>query len=76
MKYLLIFISAFVVVSFLPFLWNHFSFAEAGFPFPYMQKTLIVGLSGTGTKVSFILLNFVYDFVIVAILVWIYKAFK
>jgi len=71
MKYFVIFILSFVLVSVLPFLWNQFSFVEAGFPFTYLKKTNYEGETGGGFMISFVLLNLAYDLVIAAIFVWI-----
>jgi hypothetical protein len=71
MKYFVIFIFAFLLVSVLPFLWNQFSFVEAGFPFTYLKKTNYEDAMGSSFMVSFVSSYLVYDLVIVGIFVWL-----
>ncbi|MGY4383473.1 hypothetical protein ACVWYN_000492 [Pedobacter sp. UYP24] len=71
MKFFPVFILSFLLLSLLPFIWNQFSFIEAGFPFPYLEKVSYVGSSGTGTRVSFIVLNLVYDLILAIGFAWI-----
>ena len=76
MKFPGIFILCFIVMSLLPFLWNQFSFAEAGFPFPYLQKTNYEATSGTGIKISIKLLNLIYDLIAAATFAWVLGYFQ
>ncbi|MBT2621875.1 hypothetical protein [Chryseobacterium sp. ISL-6] len=70
MKFVIIFILSFIMVSALPFFWNQFSFVELGFPFPFLQRMTIDDPLGTTTVVPYFKLNFVYDLVLVGICVW------
>ncbi|MEJ2902320.1 hypothetical protein WAE58_07780 [Pedobacter panaciterrae] len=76
MKYFLIGVLCFALMSALPLLWNHFSFVELGFLFPYLQKKTFEGVEGSSFMISFISLNLLYDLAIVAIFVWMLTYLK
>jgi hypothetical protein len=69
MKYFVMLLLCFALMSSLPLLWNQFSFIEAGFPFPFLDKMYLETTAGSGLSVSFIILNLVYDLVIFALFV-------
>lgn len=76
MKFVVLFILSFLLVSALPFLWNQFSFVEVGFPFPYLQRMTIEGSEFTSTTISFQRVNFAYDLILVGIFVWVLYKFR
>lgn len=76
MKFVVIFILSFILVSALPFIWNQFSFVEAGFPFPYLQSVTFEGSISTATVISFVKLNLGYDLILVGIFVWVLFKFR
>ena len=76
MKFFVLFILSFLLVSALPFLWNQFSFVEAGFPFPYLQRMTFEGSEFTSTTISFLRVNFAYDLILVGIFVWVLYRFS
>ena len=76
MKIILLFILSFVLLSALPFFWNQFSFVEAGFPFPYLQKITIENPEMSSTIVTYSGLNLLYDLVLTGIFVWALYQFK
>lgn len=75
MKFVVLFILAFVVISLMPFLWNHFSFVEGGFPFRYLEIRNSLSSDGTFLAVIFQINNLIYDLVIVAILTVVFIKF-
>jgi len=76
MKFFVLFILSFLLVSALPFLWNQFSFVKAGFPFPYLQRMTFENSEFTSTTISFVRVNFAYDLILVGIFVWVFYKFS
>jgi hypothetical protein len=76
MKFVVIFILSFILVSALPFIWNQFSFVEAGFPFPYLQRVTFEDSISTAKVISFVKLNLGYDLILVGIFVWVLFKFR
>ncbi|ETZ24113.1 hypothetical protein N824_16370 [Pedobacter sp. V48] len=76
MKFVVIFILSFILVSALPFLWNEFSFVKAGFPFPYLQRMTFEDSEFTSTTISFLRVNFAYDLILAGIFVWVLYKFR
>ena len=76
MKYILMFILSFVLISALPFLWNQFSFVEAGFPFPYLHITIVDHPEMNYTVFRYVKLNLVYDLALLGIFVWIITKYR
>jgi hypothetical protein len=76
MKFVAIFILSFILASALPFLWNQFSFVNAGFPFPYLQRMTFEDSEFTSTTISFLRVNFAYDLILVGIFVWVLYKFR
>lgn len=76
MKFFVLFILSFLLVSALPFLWNQFSFVKAGFPFPYLQRMTFENSEFTSTTISFVRVNFAYDLILVGIFVWAFYKFS
>jgi hypothetical protein len=77
MKQTIVFILTFAILSALPFLWHQFSFVDVGFPFAYLHRANYIGFTGTGTNVSFLILNLFYDLLFAVMLIWVsYKFIK
>jgi len=72
MKFFITFISCFMLMSALPFLWNQFSFVEAGFPFPYLHKKSFETADSSAMMISFLRVNLLYDLIITAVLAWVF----
>jgi hypothetical protein len=70
MKVVALFILSFFLVSALPFIWNQFTFVQVGFPFTYMQRSVIEMPEYSQSVYSFVKLNLVYDLIVMAIAVW------
>ncbi len=66
MKFFFSFILCFLVMSLLPFLWNQFSFVEAGFPFPYLFRKSFDSADGSALIIGSRPLNLLYDLLIAA----------
>lgn len=75
MRYFLLIVISFVVLSFLPFLWHQFSFVEVGFPFAYLEKKTIAGGDGNGMVIYIERLNFLYDLLIAVIVALVLNYF-
>jgi hypothetical protein len=71
MKIALLFVVSFVLISSLPFLWNQFSFVEAGFPFAYVRRS-VVEIPGYSQSAYFYVMRYlIYDLILVAVSIWL-----
>ena len=76
MKLLLLFILSFVMLSVLPVFWNQFQLVAFGFPFVYLEVS--VRKSSDYEQQGYVveILNFVYDLLIVAVVVWTFTKIR
>ncbi|MGY4385583.1 hypothetical protein ACVWYN_002623 [Pedobacter sp. UYP24] len=76
MKIALLFVVSFVLISALPFLWNQFSFAEAGFPFAYVKRSVVEIPGYSQSAYLYVLPYLVYDLILVAVSIWLFTKIK
>ena len=76
MKLVILFVLSFVIISALPFLWNQFTFVEAGFPFPFVKISTIESEEYAQTVYLYDKLFMLYDLVLLAVVIWMISSVR
>ena len=76
MKLAVLFVLSFVLISAVPFLWNQFTFVEAGFPFAYAKRSVIEVPGYSQSVYSYVIPYLVYDLILVAVFLWLFTKIR
>jgi hypothetical protein len=76
MKIALLFVVSFVLISALPFLWNQFSFVEAGFPFAYVKRSVIEIPGYSQSAYLYVIRYLIFDLILVAVSLWLFTKMR
>ncbi|MEJ7560725.1 MAG: hypothetical protein WKF66_20610 [Pedobacter sp.] len=76
MKRVILFVLSFLLISALPFLWNQFSFVEAGFPFAFVKRSVIEVPGYSQSVYSYVIQYLVYDLILIAVSLWLFTKIR